>query len=189
MNKTQKGFTLLELLIVIAILAILATVAVLVINPAEYLRQARDSQRVGDLGALKGAIDLILTNSTTTTPLGSCPSGAAAARCTVAGAGSPFATPSGACGANVGRGINGAATNWVDVAFSSLAGGSPLSVLPVDPQNNATYYYGYACNNTSATYELDAKFESTKFNVDQNLAGIDGGSTATWYEVGNALTF
>lgn len=189
MKKTQKGFTLLELLIVIAILAVLATVAVLVINPAEYLRQARDSQRVGDLAALKGAIDLVLTNSTSTTPLGVCPTGAAAARCTVAAAASPFTVVTGACGANVGRGTNGASTNWVDINFAALAGGSPLATLPVDPTNSSTYYYGYACNNTSATYELDAKLESTKFMTDQDLDANDGGGNAGWYEVGNALTF
>lgn len=191
MNKTQKGFTLLELLIVIAILAVLATVAVLVINPAEYLRQARDSQRIGDLAALKGATDLILTSATSTNPLGSCPSGAAAARCTVSGATSPFlVTPTGICGSNVSRAVNGAAANWVDVNFAGLSGGSPLTTLPVDPVNTTTYYYGYACNNTSVTYEYDAKLESVKFKTDQDLDGNDGGNGgADWYEVGNALTF
>ncbi|KKU14411.1 MAG: hypothetical protein UX23_C0018G0001, partial [Parcubacteria group bacterium GW2011_GWB1_45_9] len=52
----KKGFTLIELLIVIGLLAILSTVAVLVINPAELLRQARDSQRVSDLGTVHSAL-------------------------------------------------------------------------------------------------------------------------------------
>lgn len=80
MNK--KGFTLLELLIVIGILAVLATTTLLVLNPAELLRQARDSQRVSDLGSLNSALSLYATTVTTpylgasnaasTTAYGSC---------------------------------------------------------------------------------------------------------------------
>lgn len=39
----RKGFTLIELLIVIGILAVLATAVIMVLNPAELLKQARDS--------------------------------------------------------------------------------------------------------------------------------------------------
>ena len=37
--QTKKGFTLLELLIVIGILSILSTTVVLVINPAQLLKK------------------------------------------------------------------------------------------------------------------------------------------------------
>ena len=60
-TKLKKGFTLIELLIVIGILAVLATVTVLVLNPAELFRQARDSQRLADLGAVRGALGLYVT--------------------------------------------------------------------------------------------------------------------------------
>lgn len=186
MKTQQKGFTLLELLIVIAILAVLATVAVLVINPVEYLRQARDSQRMNDLAAVKGALDLY-SSATSSPSLGACPTVNTAARCSFAGGASPFASPNAlACGANTGIGVTGAATNWVDVNLASLAGGSPLPKLPADPTNNATYFYAYACNNTSSTYELDANFESVKF---AGMETDDGGSNTTFYEIGTALTF
>ena len=58
----KKGFTLLELLIVIGILAILATVLIAVINPAELLRRARDTQRLSDLDALRSAISLFIVD-------------------------------------------------------------------------------------------------------------------------------
>ena len=58
-----KGFTLLELLIVIGILAILSTTMILVINPAELLKKARDSQRLSDFGAVKTAIAFYLLNA------------------------------------------------------------------------------------------------------------------------------
>ena len=54
----QKGFTLIELLIVIAIIAILAVVVVLTLNPAELLRQARDSNRISDFATIKSALAL-----------------------------------------------------------------------------------------------------------------------------------
>ena len=48
-RKNGRGFTLLELLIVIGILATLATVVVLIINPAERLARTRDAKRIVDL--------------------------------------------------------------------------------------------------------------------------------------------
>lgn len=59
--NSSKGFTLLELLIVIAILATLATIVVLVLNPAETLAKSRDTQRMSDLQTLKAAIALYTT--------------------------------------------------------------------------------------------------------------------------------
>ena len=52
------GFTLIELLVVIAILAILAVAVVLVLNPAEFVRQSRDSARLQDLSTLNKALVL-----------------------------------------------------------------------------------------------------------------------------------
>ncbi|MCX6736947.1 MAG: type II secretion system protein [Candidatus Parcubacteria bacterium] len=63
----KKGFTLLELLIVIGILAILSAVTILVINPAELLRKSRDTQRISDLGSINSAIAFYLTNASTYT--------------------------------------------------------------------------------------------------------------------------
>jgi len=65
MKTTKKGFTLLELLIVIAILAILASAAVVVLNPAELLRRARDSGRITNIANIRNAINLYLTTVTT----------------------------------------------------------------------------------------------------------------------------
>src|ERR1035437_6565486 len=63
MKKNKKGgFTLLELLIVIAIIAILSVALVIVLNPAETLKKARDAQRISDLSTLKTAIGLYMTS-------------------------------------------------------------------------------------------------------------------------------
>lgn len=54
--KIIEGFTLFELLIVIAIMGILSTVLVVVINPGRQLAKARDTQRETDIIAILGAI-------------------------------------------------------------------------------------------------------------------------------------
>ena len=61
MNK--KGFTLLELLIVIGILAILSTTMILVVNPAELLKKVHDAQSISDLNTLNRAISLFITET------------------------------------------------------------------------------------------------------------------------------
>lgn len=152
-EKQAKGFTLLELLIVIAILAILAMALVLIINPAESLKKSRDSIRISDLSSMKTAMGLYLT-STSIPDLTT--EGTDNARCfngsgtdtifysvptdaeTIAdstlngGAGSvPAAGQIATTAANTL--IDG--TGWLPVKFDGLSGGSPISSLPIDPTN------------------------------------------------------
>src|SRR3989344_4658513 len=54
---TQRGFTLIELLIVIAIIATIMAIAALVINPVEYFKRGRDSQRLMDYTAINQAVN------------------------------------------------------------------------------------------------------------------------------------
>ena len=170
----KKGFTLIELVIVIGILAILATVVVLVLNPAQMLAQARDSQRMSDLGSIKSAIALYLATATSTTITAAQRStfsttcwfgtacAAGAATCTIAS-----------------TTVDG--TGWVAVNLTGTTGGSPLSALPLDPSQTAIYQYAYNGEDTNKTFELNAQLESTKYF---GLEATDGGNCTDIYEVG-----
>lgn len=53
----EKGFTLIELVIVIGILAILSIFVLAVVNPIEQFAKARDAQRKSNLGQIQKALE------------------------------------------------------------------------------------------------------------------------------------
>ncbi|HYF04812.1 MAG TPA: type II secretion system protein [Patescibacteria group bacterium] len=57
MKKTnQRGFTLIEILVVIGIIALLAGIVLIAINPARQFAQSRNAQRWSDASALLNAL-------------------------------------------------------------------------------------------------------------------------------------
>ncbi|KKU46502.1 MAG: hypothetical protein UX65_C0003G0046 [Parcubacteria group bacterium GW2011_GWB1_46_8] len=191
----KKGFTLLELLIVIAILAILASTAVVVLNPAEILRKSRDSSRLQDLDSMRTALNYYIAN-TSTPVLGSQPTigcmdqtvAPCTAGCTYSHLTGVF-SGSTVSSASTTRTVGGA--GWIPVALSSLTGGSPLSSWPVDPTNSSTSarYYAYQCNYANTTFTLYANMESATYKNggSSDVESKDGGSIAAVYEVGTAF--
>lgn len=61
MNKFKKGFTMIELLIVVAVLGILAVAVLAAINPIEQINRGKDTGSRSDAEQLIGAVDRYYT--------------------------------------------------------------------------------------------------------------------------------
>lgn len=176
----MKGFTLIELLIVIAVLAVLSTGVVLVLNPAEILKQSRDSTRLSDLTSINRAIALFLTDVSTSTWINTdfCTSGTTL-------------PDAGACTLNASTAVTG--VGWIPINFGAISVGSPLPRLPLDPANGGTAcagavpgcFYVYEASSTFGVYKLLTNLESQKYAVKESA---DGGNVSDWYEVGRNLS-
>ncbi|MEK7553260.1 MAG: type II secretion system protein, partial [Patescibacteria group bacterium] len=179
-KNIKKGFTLLELLIVIAILSILGAIVIFLLNPVETLKKARDSQRISDLSTIKTALGIYLTSTsspkldggTNTLCIGgsgvdtiwySAPNDTQAITDTSVG-GSASSTQ--ATAANGGL-VDG--TGWIKVNLSSLIGGSPISSFPIDPTNSVTVatvtstdlVYRFSCKSSPLGFEINTQLESS----------------------------
>jgi len=55
-SSVKKGFTLIELVVVIGILAVLLTIVLIAINPARQFAQANDAKRRSDVNAILNAV-------------------------------------------------------------------------------------------------------------------------------------
>ena len=55
-NISNRGFTLIEILVVIGIIAVLSAIVLVAINPARQFKLAHDSQRVSNVTAILNAV-------------------------------------------------------------------------------------------------------------------------------------
>ena len=192
----ERGFTLIELLVVIAIIAILSVVVILSLNPAELLRQSRDSSRISDVATLKSAISLYLVDVVSPNlASGTLGYGGAYFSGPISNMSNTPSTTWG-IGTIASTSIVGTTTRnnnssgWVPVNFSAISAGAPFGVLPVDPTNatSSNLVYGYVAT-SSLGFKLAAHMESGKygFNGSNDVVSKDGGLSTSTYELGTNL--
>ncbi len=174
-SALKAGFTLIELLVVIAIVAVLAVVVVLVLNPAQLLQQARDSNRLSDLATLNSSLGYYITDSALsgTQSLGSAsttyaslpdPAATSTAGDQCQGLGLPSSTFAWHCAASsTYRKADG--TGWIPVNFAGMTTGSPLGQLPADPANASSSNLFYTYTTNGSQYEVTAVLESAKYKL------------------------
>ena len=108
---TRKGFTLVELLVVVSIIAILAVVIFVAINPVEIQKKTRDATRLQNLGEIHKALGLAMAEAT----------------------GSAVLTSTGGVAVSStggSRDVDG--TGYINVNISKY-----LATLPIDPKDGA----------------------------------------------------
>lgn len=193
-----KGFTIIELLIIVAVIATIAAIVVLVLNPVEYIKRGRDAQRLRDYTLINNSVNFYSYGASLFQQdpdfdgpnyINSC-KGESDQKLFVSvpsdnGESDPT-PPSDWTYNRVSstplRTISG--NGWLPVDFQSITESiRPLNILPVDPINTFAdgFYYTYTCG----SYELNLRFETSKYN---ELAASDGGNDPNVYETGSVLT-
>lgn len=124
--KLKKGFTLIEILLVVAILSILLVVVFAALNPAQRLIDTRNARRWNDVNQILTAVhECIIDNDLSTCGLGT----------TVA------LSQLGACASGGTDPCTGAAAACLDLE-TELA--NYISNVPVDPTDPGTDKTGYS---------------------------------------------
>jgi type II secretory pathway pseudopilin PulG len=206
-KNSLVGFTLIEVLVILALVAILATLFIYFINPVELGKRNRDLQRIKDLKALELAINTYLTAESQPDLDGpyydqtgldeeypslylSLPKEINLGFSTITDAYNHLLNI--VQNASLTNLDNNNGEGWLPINLSNIK--NILPALPVDPLNKfdpfdplKNFFYTYAFRRETGEFEVNTNLESEKFKKgginDQTSA--DGGSDQEIFEVGN----
>ena len=179
--RRRASFTLIELLVVLAIVAILSVVVIMTLNPSELLKQARDSNRLSDLGTLNTALAAYEADvnqgfmGTSSVVYVSIPDTSP----TCDNLGLPTSTGAGFtyhCVTSQNL-KNSDGTGWIPVNFSQISFGSPISSLPVDPTNTTSSgnYYTYVSGGSFILTAIpESQKQKTALSSNPNISNYPG---------------
>lgn len=146
-TKYQNAFTLIELLVVIAIIGLLASIVLVAVNNVR--EDARDVNRRADIQQIYKALQMYYDDNNAYPSEGWCDSSV------------------GSCG--YACPCNPLEDDWSATSgiYTALIGGGYISKLPIDPINDASYYYNYEpdcntqgiCSGTCCYFRLTARLE------------------------------
>jgi hypothetical protein len=163
-NSKKKGFTLVELIVVLGVAVAITGVLFVAIDPQAILAKSRDAQRIQDLDELSTGLQLALDDASIvledTKECQECTSITGSAR------------------------VDG--TGWVK--FEVLEGKTGLKEylphLPLDPLNVSPYVYKIVVNGESQKFKIAVPLESPD---NANRMRLDEGTDPNLYEVGTDL--
>lgn len=131
MKKFRAGFTLIELIIVIAIIAILAAAIFVAIDPARRLHEARNARRSSDIATILDAVKTYQVDNEGS-HFG-----------TIAGLSNDVLTQVGTASSGCVRACGNDTTDTACVDISAM-GTNYLASVPFDPQGGTEEKTGYA---------------------------------------------
>lgn len=130
-KQTKKGFTLVEILVVVGLIAVLAAITIIAINPAKNFADARNTQRSSDVGEILSAVTQYTSDGVhNAASLGTIPD------CT--------GTP-----AHIGTGAS-------NVNLAATLVPDPLVAMPKDPSNGTDADTGYTICTISGRFQIAA---------------------------------
>ncbi len=146
--RNQKGFTLLEVLLVVAIIAILAGIVIIAINPGKQLGDSRNAQRSADVTTILNAVYQYSLDNNGNLP----------------GPGTISATDTELCKSSVAP-ATCTSSSLMDISAMTSTG-KYIAALPVDPQcptgcsgANGT---GYKISKDATTGRITVKAPNTE---------------------------